>query len=131
MLRLVAGIVVVLKQTSRALGLARFVYVRCRSSVVEVSLTHVRTVRDLVRGGSVRDTAMISQSSSKESIRMTRQVPQDDLKLALAGFEGAAANFGARFIPDQKVRSEYNIRARQLSSEISLQVKSGEITTDC
>jgi len=56
------------------------------------------------------------------------QVPQNDLKSALASFESSAFNFGVRFIPDSQVRVEYNLRAKRLSAEIRRQVEARIIT---
>lgn len=52
-----------------------------------------------------------------------------DLQSALAGFESAAANFGVRFIPDARVRAEYNHQAKALSKELLSEVSSNKITS--
>lgn len=51
-----------------------------------------------------------------------------ELETAIAGLESSAANFGARLIPDAKVRVAYNQQAKNLSKEILDQVENGKIT---
>ncbi|MCA6063411.1 hypothetical protein [Thalassolituus marinus] len=59
---------------------------------------------------------------------MTEQIQSIELRSALSGFESSAMNFGVRFIPDARVRAEYNAKAKQLSTEILREVSSGEIS---
>ena len=51
-----------------------------------------------------------------------------DLQSALAGFEGTAANFSVRFIPDAMVRAEYNQHVKAFSKELLSEVSSNKIT---
>ncbi|MCH9691710.1 MAG: hypothetical protein K0U59_06555 [Gammaproteobacteria bacterium] len=50
------------------------------------------------------------------------------LDTAIAGFESTSVNFGARLIPDAKVRIEYNLKSNAFSKEIIENVKLGKIT---
>lgn len=52
----------------------------------------------------------------------------NELRSELAALQSTAANFGIRFIPDAKVRLEYNMKAQQLSSEILAEVKAGRLS---
>jgi|SRR5690606_28719327 len=52
-----------------------------------------------------------------------------DLTTAIAGFESSVANFGIRFIPDFKVRAEYQLKAKLLSQEILKDVNTGKISS--
>lgn len=52
-----------------------------------------------------------------------------DLNTAIAGFESSSANFAIRFIPDAKVRAEYQLKSKALSREILNDVKSGKISS--
>lgn len=51
-----------------------------------------------------------------------------ELQTAIAGLESSAVNFGIRFIPDAKVRADYNRQSKNLSKEILDQVKGGKVT---
>lgn len=51
-----------------------------------------------------------------------------EFRSELAALESAAANFGIRFIPDAKVRVEYNMKAKQFSAEILAEVQGGKLS---
>ncbi len=59
---------------------------------------------------------------------MTERKDQAGLRSAIVGFESSAFNFGARFIPDSMMRADYNLKARNLSTEIINQVKTGKLS---
>lgn len=59
---------------------------------------------------------------------MVQQGIQTDLRNAIVSFESTAMNYGFRFIPDNLVRAEYNMRAKQLSAEIIELVNARKIT---
>ena len=60
---------------------------------------------------------------------MNQTADLQELQSSLSGFESAAFNFGIRFIPDSKVRSEYVSRARATAREILAQVQSGKLSS--